>query len=220
MSLIMRRSIALGLAFCLGVMMLPRNVVAAPPANDLCSGAEIIDLTGAMPALSSITTNIHDATLNGDPQTPTNCYGGAVSRSIWYQFTPPAPGGLYTVSLKFTATTMQDTLMGIYTSPGGTCAGPFTQFGCNDDIGTLQSAITTNFSAGTTYYVVVWHTLTNAPAEGQRSVQLKVTKVVPPPNDLCAGAVEIPSVPYLTPVRSSHLATTNSDPAGPQCTNA
>src|SRR5687768_898603 len=172
----MRRSIAFGLAFfCLGLIMAAFAVVAAPPANDQCAGAENIPGAGPFPYLSSITTNIDEATLLGDPPPPTNCYGGAISRSIWYQFAP-TESGLYTVSLKYTATTMQDTLLGIYTSAGG-CSGPFQQYVCNDDIGTLQSAVTTNFSAGSTYYVVVWHTLTNAPVEGQRSVQLKVNKV-------------------------------------------
>jgi hypothetical protein len=213
----MRRSFAFGLAgFCVG--LLTATLEAAPPANDLCIGAEVIPGAGPFPYLSSITTNINEATVLGDPPPPTNCYGGEISRSVWYQFAPAA-SGLYTISLKFTATTMQDTLMGIYTSPAG-CVGPFTQYVCNDDIGTLQSAATTNFNAGTTYYVVVWHTLTNAPPEGQRDVQLKVTRVLPPANDHCAGAEEIPPggpFPYWSGVANSHLATTNTDPAGTLC---
>lgn len=211
----MRRSIAFGLALCLGWMMAALNVPAAPPVNDQCFGAEIIPGSGGV---SSITTNIHEATLDGDPPQPTNCYPGQISRSIWYQFAPDETG-LYTVSLKYSATTMQDTLLGIYTSPGA-CSGPFEPYACNDDIGALQSAVTTNFNAGTTYYAVIWHTLTNAPAEGQRSVQLKVTKVVLPPNDFCAGAEEIPSTgpfPWWTTNRNGHLATNFSDPAAPTC---
>jgi hypothetical protein len=218
----MRRSTAFGLAFfCIGLFISALEISAAPPANDLCSGAEIIPGAGPFPYLSSITTSIDEATVLGDPPPPTNCYGGAISRSVWYRFAPTA-SGLYTVSLKFTATTMQDTLMGIYTSPAG-CAGPFTQYVCNDDIGTLQSAVTTNFNAGTTYYVVVWHTLTNAPPPGQRDVQLKVARVLPPSNDLCAGAETIPPTgpfPYWTGTVDTHIATTNSDPSGPLCSTA
>lgn len=211
----MRKSFALGLAFCL-VWALIWNGQAAPPPNDRCEGAELIDLSNPYPALSTITTNLHEATTDGDPPQPTNCYAGPVSRSVWYKFQPTIPG-LYTVSLKWTGTTLQDPLLGMYTSPAD-CAGPFEQFACNDDVGNLQPAITTNLNAGTTYYVVVWHALTNAPAENQRSVQLKVAKIEPTPNDLCANAVEIPSVPYLTPVQNSHLATSTGDPTLP-CTN-
>src|SRR5689334_4440432 len=115
----MRRSIALGLAFfCVAAVMAALTLQAAPPANDQCSGAEIIPGAGPFPYLSSVTPNINEATVIGDPPAPTNCYDGPISRSIWYRFAP-AQSGLYTVTLKFTATTLQDTLLGIYTSPSG-----------------------------------------------------------------------------------------------------
>ena len=215
----MRRSVALGLAFlCLGLMVAALELQAGPPANDQCSGAEIIPGAGPFPYLSSIITNIQDATTVNDPPPPTNCYAGEIARSVWYRFAP-TQSGLYTVTLKFTATTLQDTLLGIYTSAGG-CGGPFVQYACNDDSGTLQSAITTNFNAGSTYYVVVWNTITNLPPEGQRSVQLKVQKVLPAPNDLCSGAEVIPSAgpfPYRTATTDTYLASTNNDPPGPLC---
>ena len=214
-----RRSTVLGLAVLCFSLLASLDLRAAAPANDQCSGAETIPSFGPFPWLTSIVTNIQDALTVNDPPPPTNCFGGQISRSVWYQFTP-ADTALYTVSLKFTATTMQDTLLGIYTSPAG-CSGPFTQYVCNDDIGTLQSAVTTNFSAGVTYYMVVWHTLTNAPPEGQRSLQLKVAKVEPPMNDICEFAAEIPSAasnfPYWTTTTNTHLATTDNDPAGSLC---
>jgi hypothetical protein len=214
----MRRNVAFGLAFfCLVLIVAALDLQAAPPANDQCSGAEIMNTTGASPWFSLVTTNMHEATTAGDPPQPTACYGGPISKSIWYEFTPPA-NGLYTVSLKFTATTMEDSLMGIYTSQNG-CAGPFTQFACNDDVGGLQSAITTNFNAGTTYYVVIWHTLTIPLEEGQRDVQLKVVKVEAPANDLCQQAAQIIATefPHWSVVTNTHLATTNGDPAVPFC---
>jgi hypothetical protein len=214
----MRRNVAFGLAFfCLTLLGVAMRGQAAPPTNDECNGAEIISLSGASPWLSSITTNMHEATVVNDPPQPTNCYAGPISKSIWYEFTPVV-SGLYTVSLKFTATTMEDSLMGIYTSPMA-CGGPFTQYACNDDIGTLQSAVTTNFNAGTRYYVVIWHTLTTPLPEAQRNVQLKITKVEPPLNDTCDRAAVIPSTsfPYWTTTTNTHLASTNSDPPGPFC---
>jgi hypothetical protein len=214
----MRTNVAFGLAcFCLTLLGVAMRGQAAPPTNDECNGAEIISLSGASPWLSSITTNMHEATVVNDPPQPTNCYAGPISKSIWYEFTPVV-SGLYTVSLKFTATTMEDSLMSIYTSASG-CGGPFTQYACNDDIGTLQSAVTTNFNVGTRYFVVIWHTLTTPLPEAQRNVQLKITKVEPPLNDTCDRAAEIPSTsfPYWTTTTNTHLASTNNDPPGPFC---
>ena len=209
----MRRSIAFGLAFfCLGLMIAALPVVGAPPANDQCAGAETIPGSGPFPWLTSVTTNMHEATTLGDPPAPANCFGGVISNSAWYQFAP-AVSGLYTVSTKFTATTM-DSLLGIYTSPAG-CAGPFTQYVCNDDVGDLASAVTTNFDAGTTYYILIWHTVgINPLRENERSLQLKVAKIEPAVNDICEFAAEIPSAgpfPYWAASVNTYLASTNND---------
>src|SRR5438046_5771727 len=124
---------------------------SAPPPNDLCSGAEIIPGAGPFPYRSIIVPDITGATEAGDPiVTDTNCYQ-VVSRGLWYKFTP-AVSAVYLLSVNDTATTVKDTLMGVFTSAGG-CSGPFVLVACNDDAGFLQSAIATNLTANTPYYI-------------------------------------------------------------------
>lgn len=194
-------------------------IAAAPPPNDLCSGAEIIPPAGPFPYFSTLLPDISGATDAGDPVlTPDlDCYQ-IVSRGVWYQFTPAA-SGFYVLSLNDTATTVHDTLLAVYTSAAG-CSGPFSILACNDDAGSLQSAVATNLAAGTTYYVLVWHVTLNAPSPGETAVQLKVSKVQAPVNDLCSGAEIIPAAgpfPYFTSITNSLLATTLGDPVLPSC---
>jgi hypothetical protein len=179
----------------------PRDTPLAPPPNDLCSGAEIIPAAGPFPYLTAVTSDITDATTTGDPPVP-SCQP-SVSRSIWYTFTPTTTGD-YVVSSCVdgpTATTVDDTVMAIYTSTGG-CAGPFTQLptagttdGCDDDsclTESFQAVIETRLNAGTQYFIVVSQFGTAPPAAGHTAVQLRVTQTgVSPVNDVCAGAIPL-----------------------------
>src|SRR5687767_10068336 len=123
---------------------------ASPPPNDLCSGAEAIPSPGPFP-FSSTVVDIREATSVGDPGVP-SCASFAVTNSVWYVFTPSSTA-LYTLSANTdTATTVNDTVMAIYTSAGG-CSGPFTPAFCNDDAGDLQSAISAQLTGGLTYYI-------------------------------------------------------------------
>ena len=171
----------------------------APP-NDQCAGAEVIPGAGPFPFTTGITADITDATTAGDPPAP-SCQTN-ISRSIWYRFTPTATAQ-YTISSCAnapTATTVDDTVMAIYTSSGG-CAGTFTEVpsgvftdGCDDDtcaVQALQSVITTQLNAGTTYYIVMWLFDVVPPAAGQTSVQLRVSQFLPASNDTCSGAIAL-----------------------------
>jgi hypothetical protein len=174
-----------------------------PPSNDMCAGAIVIPPAGPFPHLTAVTADITDATLTGDPAVPSCTFlGGPVSRGTWYTFTPSTTA-LYTISACAdapTATTVDDTVIGIYTSAGG-CAGPFTEIptaggsdGCDDDTcatESLQSVINTNLTSGTTYYIVVFQYDTPAPTAGNTAVQLRVGQVVTPANDTCAGAIAL-----------------------------
>jgi len=134
--------------FCLS----PR--VFAAPANDLCSGAEVIPGSGPFPYFSSVVADVASATTAGDPPVP-SCSAPGVSHSVWYRFVPAATA-LYTASVsEDTATTVPDTVMAIYSSPAG-CAGPFTQVACDDDAGSLRSAVSTTLNAGTSYFILAW----------------------------------------------------------------
>ena len=200
----------------------------AAPSNDACEGAETVPGAGPFPYLSG-TYDITDATTAGDPPTP-SCQAN-ISRSVWFRFTPSVTG-IYTFSLcgdAPTATTVEDTMLAIYSSPGS-CAG-FSEVGggCDDDscaIGDTQSVVNgLQLTAGTTYYVVAWQFGSTPPPAGSAAVQLRVTQEPPPPgapaNDQCAGSQAIPGAgpfPYLTTTVSDISgATTAGDPPSPTC---
>ena len=189
---------------------------SAPPLNDACSAAEVIPGGAPFPRFSSITPDVSAATIVGDAPAPTDCYPGTISRSIWYQFTPTA-SGFYVLSVDDTETTVPDTLMGLYTSAGG-CAGPFVKYACNDDafgsINPRQSAIGTNLTANTPYYIVVWVV---DPFVGG-SVQMKISKPSVPTNDVCSGAEVISAtVPSASSTNDVYFATATSDPPVSDC---
>ncbi len=202
---------------------------AAPPANDQASGAELVP-GSSFPVLSSTVADISDATTTGDPPVP-SCQPN-VSRSIWFKITPDqtapyriwaaAEGGL-------TATTVDDTVLAVYTSAGG-AAGPFTEVptspaagtdGCDDDGATtedLQARInSTRLTAGTEYWIVVWKFGASAPTAGNTAVQIRIDRIF---NDTAADAELIPGNSF--PVLSSTVAnitnaTTTGDPPVPSC---
>jgi hypothetical protein len=190
----------------------PRNTPLAPPANDLCSGAEIIPAAGPFPYLTAVTADITDATVTGDPPGP-SCQTG-LSRSIWYTFTPATTAD-YTISSCTgapTATTVDDTVMAIYTTTGG-CGGALTELptggttdGCDDDScsgESFQAVIETRLNAGTQYFVVIWEFGAAPPIAGHTAVQLRVTRVLGSANDICATAAPLS---LDTPVNGTTVA--------------
>ncbi len=177
---------------------------AAPqvaPSNDLCAGAEVIPGAGPFPVLTAVTADITDATVTGDPPSPScqTCISGQVSRSIWYRFTPSVTA-TYDFSACVsdgTASTVDDSVMAIYTSSTGACGGVFTQvpLACDDDgcvSEALQSTITgIQLNSGTNYFIVVWQCDTTAPTAGNTAVQLRVARTLPPTNDTCSAATPL-----------------------------
>jgi hypothetical protein len=169
---------------------------------------------GPFPWVSGVIPDLSDATTAGDPPGP-SCAADA-SRSVWYQFTP-ATTALYTfASGADTATTVDDTVMAIYTSSGG-CGGMFTELDCiDDDNGPLLAGISRQLIVGTNYYIVVWLASSFPPETGRTAFQLRVTRPFAPANDSCASAELIPSAgpfPYLTPTVDTTLATRTDEPA-------
>ena len=209
-----KRTVVTAFAFVSAVSFL---VAAVPPANDTCASAVVIPAAGPFPYLAPVVPDVTGATTTGDPPTA-SCYFGAVSRSIWYRFTPSS-GGLYVLSLNDTATTVLDTLMAVYTSSGG-CNGPFVEVGCDDDQGFNQSAIATTLTASTPYYIVVWVVTTNAPLTGETAIQLKVSRPPVLTNDTCAGAEIIPAsgpFPYASSTNETLRASNAGDPPITTC---
>lgn len=191
---------------------LPHTPTVAP-ANDTCAGAQVIPGAGPFPHLTT-TVDILDATLTGDPPAP-SCQTD-VSRSVWYTFTPTA-SATYTISSCAdapTATTVDDTVIAIYTA--ASCAGPFTEIptagpsdGCDDDscvTESLQAFITTTLTGGTQYFIVVWEFDATAPTAGNTALQLRVSQTPIPANDLCGSAT---TLPLDTPLQGTTVGATN-----------
>jgi len=166
---------------------------SGPPPNDLCQGAEVLPGAGPFPWLSSIANDVRGATTNDDPPLPA-CQQD-VSRSLWYRFTP-AVSSLYAIETcaGATATSLEDTILSIYTSASGTCAGPFTPLAdaCNDDGCARQATVTAPLTAGTTYYILVWQYGVSPPPSGSTAVQLRVAPLTPPANDSCHAPGTLP----------------------------
>jgi hypothetical protein len=171
------------------------DAAAPPPANDLCAGAEAIPPDGPFPWLTSIVSDLGGATTAGDPPLPA-CQAN-VSRSVWYTFTPAA-SGRFAFSLCAdapTATTVDDTVLAIYSATAD-CSGLVeVAGGCDDDScagEAAQSVIAgVPLVAGTRYYAVVWGYGPTPPPPGNGAVQMRVTRTVTPANDTCSGATTL-----------------------------
>jgi hypothetical protein len=160
------------------------------PSNDHCAGAETIVPSGAGPWLSGV-HDITDATTTGDPAF--SCGGASRSRSLWYTYTPVETGP-HTISTcaSDTATTVDDTILGIYLSSSGTCAGTFSEIagGCDDDgcgVEPAQGVVhDVLLHVGRTYLIVVWKKGTLPPTAGNSLEQLsiRIGGCPPPPPPL------------------------------------
>ena len=163
---------------------------ATPPPNDVCAGAVDIRGTGPFPFLTS-PVNIAGATIAGDPPITEEFYRTRVLRSVWFTFTPAVSANytLATCAAAGATETTADSVMAVYTSAGG-CNGPFVQLGEVADC-FLQGSISQLFLADTKYYAVIWKYCDGCVEDGLNTVQLLVTATLPPPNDLCAGAIPV-----------------------------
>jgi hypothetical protein len=166
-----------------------------PPPNDLCVNA--IPVTVGNPAACGTTLCGATPTPAGT-LVPAPCGGSLNSPDVWYRFTPACSGPV-TMTTCFTCPPSGtfDTVLSVYT---GNCGGPLNQVagGCNDDapagpcIGTLQSYVQFNATAGVTYYVRI------AGFVGQTGdFRLNINQTVTPPaNDLCVNATPITAGTY------------------------
>ena len=111
-----------------------------PPANDQCSGAQLITVNGGVVNSTNVGTCV-------DGPNPT-CGGASAIKDVWFKFV--YGGGNITVT---TSTgTLSDTRIAVFSSCGG------TQLGCNDDISGTNLASTLTFNCptlvnGQTYYI-------------------------------------------------------------------
>ncbi|HEU0012011.1 MAG TPA: hypothetical protein VFT34_19510 [Verrucomicrobiae bacterium] len=203
---------ALAFVAVFATIALPPNLHAALPANDTCGGAILVP---GVPYLSPV-IDVLEATTNGDPVALPSPPG--LTRSIWFKFIPAA-SDRYTLSVgedtetNFGDLYSTDTVIGLYRSASG-CGGPLTLVAENDDSGGVRSALSTNLNAGATYFLVVWVGMGSQDTNHALNVQLRVTRPVVPANDLCSGAIPIPTAtfPYVSPNIDTLLATSANDP--------
>jgi V8-like Glu-specific endopeptidase len=148
----------------------PIQVLGARPVNDTCAGVIPI---GAGTYFGTNTA----ALTEGD----NNCAGS--SGDVWYSFQPSCSGSV-TMSTCGAGTDF-DTVLSAHSGCPGTAAN---QIVCNDDSCGLQSSITFNVTAGSTYTIrVAGYSTTNS-----GNFQLNVTPSFnSPSNDNCADATAI-----------------------------
>jgi len=223
---LLRRALGTGVKWGLGAALvacgLGGSVAWAAATNDTCAGAEVIPSAGPFPYLTSVQSIIGTST-NGD-SVLASC-NDWVANSLWYRFTP-ATTAVYTISSCAdapTATTVEDTVMAIYTSTNG-CAGPFVEVpqlcgveGCADDVCgylRLQAALTVLLNAGTTYYIVVWRfgEDTDEIAPETADVQLLISQPSQMPNETCQTALPLS---LNIPVTSATWGARNDYQVGP-----
>ncbi len=207
--------LALLMTWCAGMHS---TLAGPPPVNDQCAGALVVPSAGPFPVfLPSPNDNLPIAGASdvGDPPLPV--FPGLertnLAHSVWFKFTP-ADSGLYTFSTGVdTYTAFRDTAMIIYTASGD--CGPFTFYALNDDSGSLRASISTNLTAGTTYYVLVFAAALTVQNQANEvlELQLRVSRPEVPSNDTCAGAFVIPgsqvsTSSWLSPLFDTTRATT------------
>ncbi|HAP78254.1 MAG TPA: hypothetical protein DCR14_19495, partial [Acidimicrobiaceae bacterium] len=193
----------------------PSNVVergVCAPANDNFANAQVI--TPDTPFTDTEPDQSYGTEEATDPIYSCH-FGGAAPgfQGVWYSITP-------TVATRVTASTaltdifaqsagVPDTLAAIFTGTPGN----FTTVACNDDISgsNFRSSVTSNLSAGTTYYVFVSQWVDLPPGTtGDLVVDFTWSApTVIPDNDLVANARVVNADPYTNTVTSAQNATTS-----------
>jgi PKD repeat protein len=167
----------------------------AQPSNDGFASATAIN---SLPFSTSEDTS--QAT--SDPSDPTGCFSNG---SVWFAFTPSS-------SMLLEADTFgsgYDTGLSAWTGSQGS----LNLVACNDDFSGVQSKITFQAAAGTTYYFMVGFCCGNG-LNGGGSLQFSVTQVIPPGNDDFADATTIGALPFSD---SQDLSTATTESGEPLC---
>jgi fibronectin type 3 domain-containing protein len=119
---------------------------AAPPNDDFAGATPLL----AVPFLSNVDTT--NATTATDDPVLTACSRPAGTKSVWYSYTPSTSRLVYLDTFG----SNYDTMMGVFTGSRGSLAA----VACSDDDSRspsgINSAVSLNATAGTTYYIVVY----------------------------------------------------------------
>jgi hypothetical protein len=144
------------------LVLLAAAPAIAQPANDDFDSATVVS---GLPFTDQVNTT--DATTAADDP---DCFGQGPT--VWYSFTP-------TTDLRVEANTFgsdYDTTLSVYTG----APGALTQIACNDDaVGSLQSRVRFDATAGETYYFMV-----GSFASGPGGNLVFNVDVAPPPLEL------------------------------------
>lgn len=150
--------------------------------NDNCSGAQPLSS-----GLSCVTASgdIATATASGLGKASCDAFSGTPQlKDVWCSFV--ATGPAHTITL--TPSSGLDGVLALYSS----CTG--AQVGCSDNGGGgggIEKIITTNLTAGTTYYVRIYNYGSNSPSS--TTFDLCITHPAPPscgtPSNLSAGSI-------------------------------
>ena len=135
--------------------------------------------------------------------------GAAASRDVWFTVTVPAAGQL---TLDVQSITVADAAMAVYSA--ASCAGPFTQVGCDDNSSlnaNMPYLSLTGLTPGATLYVRVW-------AKNGASGQFNICATDPcplgtPPNDDPCNAIAMTVGTTYTGYNS--CSTNTTDPGMP-----
>ena len=187
--------------------------------DDPCSALEIA--SGA-----TLTSDNSDATVFDDTLVP-SCWtdgedGGVVHGDLWYEFEAPNDG-TYQITTDLEVLTNDDTQLGIYTSSDGTCEGDLTEAACGEDVdvdnGNYLSTASIELSEGDVVFIQVdgWDGTAG-------TFQIQVSNITPPPNDICADAIDLSDLAggpldeaQVSDAYTSINATTSEDDPSADC---
>ena len=186
---------------------LPMAAQAQAPANDLCSGAQVLTFDGANLATSSIVRGVANAAATPEVTFPCGSTTSPPKNSVWFTFAAPVTG---TYGFETCGTSTFTNIIGIYTGtcamltpavPGACVVATTTGSACSPGARMFTSGIDAGSGAqlvlnqGQTYYVQVAASLasTTLTADSQFSLRVGV-EAAAPPNDTCTPA----TMPVLT----------------------
>src|SRR5438105_3254105 len=171
----------------------PTTALAQPPNDDFATATTINSLP------FNTTEDTSQATW--DLSDPTGCSSNG---SVWFAFTAPSNMEIeaYTFGSDY------DTVLSAWTGSQGS----LSEVACNDDVnGSLQSRITFQAAAGTTYYFMVAVCCGDG-FNGGGNLQFTVAQIVPPANDDFADATTIGALPFSD---TPDLRTASTEPGEP-----
>lgn len=176
------------------VLFLGAPAQAAPPDNDDFDNATVIT---ALPY--TIVQDTSEATRAPDDP---NCAG--TSATVWFAYTP-AEEQILTAN---TFGSSYDTTLGVYY---GT-RGALNNVTCNDDSGTLQSAVAFTAQAGVTYYFRIGAYDSGSGDRSGGELHFSVARIVPAPNDDFDDAIRITALNFTTGLNVGLATTAGDDP--------